>query len=156
MLADDYVLGHGAAEHGYGVKLSSSFVTITCEEHRFSDFWKHQLRWARTYRTTRRLSLATILIHGPFWGLVLLIASRLNPFAIAAFAVLIAARLAMAAVITDKVLGMPELRRDLWLVPFKDLVMTAIYFTSLVGNEILWGGRRLEILADGTMREVSG
>ena len=86
----------------------------------------------------------------------MLIASRLNPFAIAAFAVLIAARLAMAAVITDKVLGMPELRRDLWLVPFKDLVMTTIYFTSLVGNEILWGGRRLEILADGTMREVSG
>jgi hypothetical protein len=62
----------------------------------------------------------------------------------------------MAALITGKVLGMPELRRDLWLVPFKDLVMTAIYFTSLLGNEIFWGGRRLEILSDGTMREVSG
>jgi hypothetical protein len=51
---------------------------------------------------------------------------------------------------------MPELRRDLWLVPFKDLAMTAIYFTSLLGNKIFWGGRRLQILSDGTMREVSG
>ena len=34
--------------------------------------------------------------------------------------------------------------------------MAGIWFASLVGNEVEWGGRRFEILRDGTMREVHG
>jgi len=41
-----------------------SLVTLAAEEKTFNDFWHHQLRWARTYRTVRPLSLATILMHG--------------------------------------------------------------------------------------------
>ena len=62
------------AERGYQVRLSSSIVTLTCEETRFGEFWRHQLRWARTYRTVRPESLATILINGTFWALLLAIA----------------------------------------------------------------------------------
>jgi len=34
--------------------------------------------------------------------------------------------------------------------------MTGIWFTSLLGNQVEWAGRRLEILANGTIREVDG
>ncbi len=156
LLADDFFLGRMAAEHGFGVKLSSSIVTLSCEESRFADFWNHQLRWARTYRTARPVSLATIVIHGPFWALMLLAASGFNRYAVLALAIVLGARIAMAAVIVARVLRLPELLRDLWLVPVKDLVMTAIWFSSLAGNSVLWGGRRFQILPGGAMREVKG
>ena len=53
-----------------------------------------------------------------------------------------------------RVLRLPELLRDLWLVPLKDLAMTAIWFSSLAGSRVWWGGRRFQILAGGAMREV--
>jgi hypothetical protein len=39
-------------------------------------------------------------------------------------------------------------------VPVKDLVMTGIYFASLLGNTVRWGGRRFKLLAGGAMREL--
>jgi ceramide glucosyltransferase len=156
LLADDFFLGRMVAQHGFELKLSSSIVTITCEESRFAEFWNHQLRWARTYRTVRPVSLATIVIHGPFWAVMLLAASGFRPYALALLAIVIAVRVAMSAVILSRVLRLPELLRDLWLIPVKDLVMTAIWFASLTKNEVLWGGKRFRILAGGLMREVKG
>jgi ceramide glucosyltransferase len=155
-LADDFHLGKLAADHNWDIGLSSSIVTTVAHERTFGDFWNHQLRWARTYRTTRPLSLATITTHGPFWGLILLLASRGSYFAVALFLFLIAARLAMSTLMLRNVLRLPELMRDVWLVPLKDLCMTGIWFTSLFGNQVEWAGRRLEILANGTIREVDG
>ena len=143
-----------AAERGWRVKLSSSIVTLSCEESRFAEFWNHQLRWARTYRTVRPVSLATILIHGPFWALMLVAAAGFNRYAMLALALVIGARIAMAAVIVSSRARLPELLRDLWLVPLKDLAMTAIWFSSLAGNRVWWGGRRFQILTGGAMREV--
>ncbi len=155
-LADDFHLGKLAADHNWGIGLSSSIVTTVTHEQTFADFWNHQLRWARTYRTTRPLSLATITTHGPFWGLILLVASRGGHIALAAVILMLVARLAMATLILRNVLRVPELARDVWLVPLKDLCMTGIWFASLFGNQVQWAGRRLEILANGTIREVDG
>jgi ceramide glucosyltransferase len=156
LLADDFFLGRMAAERGWDVKLSDSIVTITCEECRFADFWRHQLRWARTYRTVRPVSLATIIVHGPFWAVMLLAASGFRPYALLLLASVAAARIAMAAVIIGRVLRIPETLSDLWLVLVKDLVMTSIWFASLISNKVAWGGRRFQIMAGGTMREVKG
>ncbi|MGH7841115.1 MAG: glycosyltransferase, partial [Candidatus Binataceae bacterium] len=124
LLADDYYLGKLVTEAGYTVKLSSSIVTTVCEEKTFADFWHHQMRWARTYKTTRPASLATILVHGPFWALVLLLATRFSLLATGLLAAVIIARVAMARLMVRRVLAMPELGRDAWLAPLKDLVMT--------------------------------
>lgn len=156
LLADDYFIGKLAAGRGWEVRLSSSLVTTHAAEEKFSDFWNHQLRWARTYRTTRPLSLATILLHGPFWALLAIFASGAEPFALKLLIAVIAARLAMAAYVAGRVLGVRGQMRDLWLVPLKDLCMTGIWFASLLSNRVLWAGRRLEIMRDGTMREVHG
>jgi len=69
LLADDFFLGRMVAQQGFELKLSSSIVTITCEESRFAEFWNHQLRWARTYRTVRPVSSATpySVMTTPVW-----------------------------------------------------------------------------------------
>ena len=142
------------AERGYQVKLSSSIVTLTCEETRFAQFWHHQLRWARTYRSVRPESIATILINGTFWALLLVIASRFNLCALGVLAGVLAARTAMAAIVVGKMLRMPETLSDLWIVPIKDLVMAGIWLASLVGNEVDWGGRRYRLLSGGRIEEI--
>ncbi|HKV55937.1 MAG TPA: bacteriohopanetetrol glucosamine biosynthesis glycosyltransferase HpnI [Candidatus Binataceae bacterium] len=156
LLADDYYLGKLVSERGYEVRLSPSIVTIKNDEERFADFWKRQIRWARTYRTTRPVSVATIVVHGPFWALMLLLATRFNPLALGLLAVVVGGRVLMSRLLIGRVLGLKEHRRDAWLVPLKDLIMTAVWAASLFSNEVLWGGRRLRIQSDGTMREVNG
>lgn len=155
LLADDYFLGKMLADRGLAVRLSASIVTIAAGHKSFADFWNHQIRWARTYRTTRPISLAMIFLHGPFWAVIFLLASGFSPLAAAAFGAVIAARISMAWFVTEKVLKLPEQARDAWLTPVKDLIMTAVWFGSLFSNKVMWGGRQLEILPDGTMREVN-
>jgi ceramide glucosyltransferase len=154
-LADDFELGRGVVESGWEARLSRSLVTSASEEHSFGEFWRRKLRWARTYRTMRPLSLFTILINGPLWALVLLAVTHARPAAMAACAVVIVARLATSALILVRTLKLPELLRDVWLVPLKDLVMAAIWVASLVGNEVAWGGRRFTISRHGVMREIA-
>jgi ceramide glucosyltransferase len=156
MLADDFYLGNLANTHGYQIKLSNSIVTLTCEEKSLSDFWHHQLRWARTYRTVRPISIATILMHGPFWALILLAMSRGNVAAWAALVLVLAARLTMSAAIVARVLKMPEMLSQLWLVPFKDLIMTGVWFGSLLSNKVRWAGREFKVIRGGVMQEVKG
>jgi ceramide glucosyltransferase len=155
-LADDFYLGRMPAERGWKVMLSSALVTIFAEEDRFSHFWNHQLRWARTYRSVRPVSLATIVTHGPFWAIVLIAVSRASAASIAALAAVVGTRFAMSAFMLRRVLKLPELTRDLWLVLVKDLVMTAIWIVSLFSNKVMWAGRRLEVARGGLMREVKG
>jgi ceramide glucosyltransferase len=155
LLADDFHLGQKVYEAGYKIALSSSIVTVACEDHNFADFWNHQLRWARTYRHVRPLSLATIVIHGPFWALMFIVANR---FALRSFDVLtmiLGLRMLMASVMIGKVLKRPQPLSDVLLIPFKDLIMTGIYFASLTGKTVKWGGRRFLLMAGGVMRELA-
>ena len=156
MLADDFYLGNFTNARGYEIKLSDSIVTLTCEEKSLAEFWHHQLRWARTYRTVRPISIATILMHGPFWALMLLVTTRGSAAAFAVLALVVATRLAMSAAIVGRVLKMPETLIDLWMVPFKDLIMTGVWFASLFSNKVKWAGRRFKVIRGGAMREVKG
>ena len=155
LLADDFHLGSKVSEAGYKIELSSSIVTVACEDHDFSDFWNHQLRWARTYRHVRPLSLATIFIHGPFWALMYIIATRFSLHSFDALATILGLRMLMATVMIGKVLKRPQPLADVLLIPFKDLVMTGIYFASLTGKTVKWGGRRFQLMAGGVMRELA-
>jgi ceramide glucosyltransferase len=154
-LADDFELGRAVVESGSEIRLSRSLVTSACEERTFGEFWQRKLRWARTYRMMRPLSLLTILVNGPLWALVMLAVTGARPAAIAVCAAVIAARVASSALILARTLKLPELIRDVWLVPLKDLVMAAIWAVSLTGHEVAWGGRRFTVSRDGVMREIT-
>jgi|SRR5579862_5521482 len=155
LLADDFHLGSKVYEAGYKIALSSSIVTVACEDHNFKDFWNHQLRWARTYRHVRPLSLATIAIHGPFWALLYILANRFTLHSFEPIALVFGLRMLMASIMIGKVLKHPQALSDVLLIPFKDLVMTAIYFASLTGRTVKWGGRRFLLMAGGVMRELA-
>jgi ceramide glucosyltransferase len=154
LLADDFHLGNRAVQRGYRIGLSSALVTIVPGERTFSEFWHHQLRWARTYRTVRPISIGTILTHGPFWALLLMLATRFSAASIGIAAAAVAARLAMG---TMMILGVARLRpslSDLALLLVKDFCITGIWFASLLGNTVRWGERRFKIMSDGRLEEL--
>ncbi len=154
LLADDYYLGKFASDQGYKIGLSSSIVTVRTDEPDFTAFWNHQLRWMRTYRNTRPISVATIVLHGPFWASMLLLLTNCSKLALTVFAAVVAVRILTARLQISQVLGLPEQRNDSWLTPVKDLVMTAAWVASLLSNKVLWAGRRLRVRSDGTMEEI--
>ena len=104
----------------------------------------------------RPLSLATIFIHGPFWALLYMIAGRCQPHSFYALkGVMLGVRMLMAAVMIGRGMGKAQALSDVLLIPFKDLVMTAVYFTGLTGKTVQWGGRRFRLMDGGIMRELA-
>jgi ceramide glucosyltransferase len=156
LLADDFHLGNRAFQRGYGIKRSAELVTIVTNERSLGDFWTHQLRWARTYRSVRRGSLAVVFTHGTFWGLVLAASTRFHPFALEALGVLLVARYLMAAFMVKVVARLPLRLRDLLFLPAKDLMVTAVWFASLLGRTVRWGDRRYRVLPTGHLEEIQG
>ena len=49
-LADDYVLGNRIADAGWRLLLLPYVVETVLDSRTMRDVWRHQLRWARTYR----------------------------------------------------------------------------------------------------------
>jgi ceramide glucosyltransferase len=152
---DDLVLGRNVADAGYRIKVSSALVTMITEEKTVIDFWRHQLRGWRVDRRIRPASLGRILINGSFWAVALLLTAGMGVATLELVAGTLAARLAMAAVMTTIVFKLPLKLADLLLVPFKDVLLAGIWGASLFGNTVEWGGRQRRLTADGKMQEVS-
>ena len=154
LLADDFYLGKFATEQGWKVKLSSALVTLSFEEKSLRSVWNRQLRWARTIRWVRPVSIGTIFCHATFWALILMVVSGFSASSLAILAGVIGVRIGTSAVMIRRVLKLPELTRDAWMVPLKDLMAAAILLTSLIGNEVVWSGQRFKSGRDGFLRAV--
>ncbi|MGO9603495.1 MAG: bacteriohopanetetrol glucosamine biosynthesis glycosyltransferase HpnI [Candidatus Binataceae bacterium] len=155
LLADDYYLGKFASDKGWKVRLSDALVTLTFEEKSLDAVWKRQLRWARTVRRVRPVSIGTIFCHAPFWALVLAAATDFSAASLAVLAGAVGIRIATSAIVIRRVLKLPELARDAWLVPLKDLMAAAIWLVSLSGNQVTWAGQRFRIERGGRMRPIA-
>src|SRR5262249_21817313 len=116
--------------------------------------WSRQLRWARTVRWVRPVSIGTIFCHATFWALVLMVTSGFSLASLDVLAAVLGIRIGTSAIIIGRVLKMPELMRDAWMVALKALLAAVIWLTSLFGSEVTWAGQRFRISKDGTMRAV--
>jgi hypothetical protein len=59
----------------------------------------------------------------------------------------------MAGVVMSKVLQIGDWFGEVWLTPVKDLIMSAVYVASLLGNTVLWEGRRFKVTGGCAMQE---
>ena len=113
--------------------------------------WRHQLRWARTIRFSKG------------WGYLGLPITHAGIWAIAGFAlhiwlaavILLVARIAATVVSGWLVL---RIRRPLWhalLAPLWDLCAFSVWAASYASTEVQWRGRRLRILRNGRVENLS-
>ncbi|MGZ7029979.1 MAG: bacteriohopanetetrol glucosamine biosynthesis glycosyltransferase HpnI, partial [Terriglobales bacterium] len=127
-LADDYELGRRIVSTGKRVELSAVTVTTFLPAYTLREFFRHQLRWSRTIRDARRWGYAGLLFtFGLPWALLMLLAARGAAWAWVLFAVTFALRMAGGLVAAEAVLHDRQVRRNIFLLPLRDLIAPLVW-----------------------------
>ena len=145
-LSDDYELGARTAAAGYRVELADTMVETTVPDYTFGEFWTHQTRWARTVKACRPAEyFGLIVTFALVWALLGVAAAPHAWWPWLVLAVAAIMRFTSAVVVGRGVLRDPQVLRDLWLLPLRDLVALAVWIVSYFGNEIEWRGQRFRL-----------
>ncbi len=156
-LADDYQIGNRAAACGYVAVLAPVVVDTHLDLDGVGEVFAHQLRWARTNRVSRPASyFATVVTHTTLWATLCLLASGFSVGGWVAFAGAAGTRVLVGGLIADRVFGVREVWRRLWLIPFKDLFNSAIWAIAFLGSTVRWGDTTFTVGRDGRMTPVGG
>jgi ceramide glucosyltransferase len=155
-LADDNMLGEGVKRAGWSVELLPYVVETILDSTSVADVWRHQVRWARTYRVLQPTGwFSSIVTHGTTWSTAALVATGASPLGVGLFVTAIAVRLGTLRVIM-RMLRERDTPRHLWMVPLKDLGFTAVWLASWLGHDVVWSGQRLRVQRDGKMVPIDG
>jgi ceramide glucosyltransferase len=145
-LGDDYELGRRISDRGLGVRLSEEIVETFLPPYTLREMFRHQLRWARTIRDSRRWGYAGLAFtFGLPWALLAVICSYGALWAWLLLGIALAMRIATALVIGKKVLGDTQIPGWLALVPPRDFVGLLVWLAGFMGHEITWRGESFEL-----------
>jgi ceramide glucosyltransferase len=137
-LADDYELGRMVRAEGHSVALLMSVVRHNASEKQISDFFAHELRWARTIRMINPIGYAlSAITHNVGFAALGLLAAPAGPgLAVLVFA--IAARIALQRVV-DRTFACWS--GPAWLLPLRDLLSFLVFVLSFMSRKVRWSGR---------------
>jgi ceramide glucosyltransferase len=145
-LADDYELGKRIAAAGYRVELSPEVVETTVPPYTFRGFWDHQLRWARSTRDSRQRGYFGLgITYALPWAFATCIASGFELWSFSLLSLVLLARVAVSLAVGVGVLRDPQVLRDLWLLPLRDLFGLVFWVWSFAGDTIVWRGERFRL-----------
>ncbi len=151
-LADDFELGYRTSAAGLEVRLADAVVENYLPDYSFSAFLQHQLRWSRSTRHSRPSGHAgLVLTFGVAWALAALLVSWGAPWAWGLLGAALATRLWVAHAVGRVVLNDRRWARDLWLLPFRDILALVVWIGSYTGRTVHWRGTDF-ILERGKLR----
>ena len=120
------------------------------------EFWRHQLRWARTVRDVRPWSYAGLLVTHPVpWALAYLLAGGGSLLGVVLVLLAVLSRMAVALRVGYGVLGDAQVLRDLPLLPLRDCLALALWVWSYAGDTVEWRGERFRV-HKGQLLRVGG
>jgi ceramide glucosyltransferase len=150
-LADDYAMGAALRARGHTISIPPFAVAHICTEASARDFWRHELRWARTIKSIDPLGYAgSILAHPLPWALIAaLLGAGSTAFlpAIAVALVSIGCRVALLRQV-ERAYALPT--QAYWLVPARDLLSFILFVVSFFGRDVSWKGHRYRMVAGGS------
>jgi ceramide glucosyltransferase len=151
-LADDYELGARIAHASFEVRVSEVVVDHFLPGYTMREFLDHQLRWARAIRDSRRWGYAGLIVTFPLvWAAFAVLFSAGAAWSWTLLAATALMRAAVALTAGKTILQDPQLKRDFWLIPLRDVLALAVWAASFAGHKILWRGIEFE-LKDGKLR----
>lgn len=157
-LADDHRLGELVRSLGLKVVLSRYVVRGEHHEPDRASLMRHELRWMRTIRvlTPRSFRALFITFSLPLAGAGVAAVAAHSPHPVAAwtlFAISAAARLALHFVRVSP--GERASASDLWLLPFRDLLILMVWCRAFFTSHVTWRGCEFDVDADGVMHPLS-
>lgn len=153
-LADDFELGARISAAGFEVRLSDIVVDHHLPDYSLDSFLQHQLRWARSTRDSRRWGYTgVVLTFGVPWALLAVLLAWGQAWAWGVLGLALALRIAMAIEVGSRVLRDPQVRREIYLVPVRDIAALLVWIASYAGHTVSWRGD-LFVLKNGKLRPV--
>lgn len=151
--SNDFVIGNLIAKAGYQVALSSHVIDHVVPPMSFRRMWQRQVRWAKGTAYSRpKGHLGTGLIFAMPYGILGLLAAVAmgRPLLGALFAgMAVVNRLVEAWVVGWRVVRDPQVRRNPWLCPLRDLLGFLVWCASYLSPRAVWRDHRYELLAGG-------
>ena len=152
-LADDYELGALVRQSGRRVKVARNVLKTTADEPTFLSLFRHELRWARTIRTTEPVGYAASVITHPvplaMLAGVLGLTAGLHWTMLAALAVAaVACRFVLIATVLTT-LQAPRLRW--WLYLPRDILSLVILVLAYCGRSVSWRRRAFTLDRAGSL-----
>lgn len=155
-LADDYQLGNLVAARGHRVVLADHLVDTIITVDSWRTLFRHQLRWARTYRVCRPKGyFGTIVTHSTLWATLNLLYHGATAVSMPASLGLLGLRYAWAALLSWSYLRSDIRPQELALLAPKDLFVSLIWLLAFGGDTVWWSGRRFRVFADGQMTDIT-
>jgi ceramide glucosyltransferase len=149
-LADDYMLGNLVSQKGYRVALAPYVVTNIVQEAGLAALLRHELRWARTVRTSRPGGYAmSILTHSVFLTSLSFFAFDTGTLGLLALTLACGLRAALHYAAEGRFGITPPISP--WLLPLRDLLNIGVWIASYLGNRVEWRGGNFTVRRDGTM-----
>ncbi len=153
-LADDYLLGNRAKLAGWRVEMSPYPLDNVLPPTSFTQYFTHQLRWARGYRVCRPGGyVASVITHGTTLALLSSLVLGTGPSFWTLLAAWLTFRLLVARFLFRRVAGRSMPTIWLPLVPFRDVLASVIWVLAVSGHRVEWGGRAFLLERDGRLRE---
>jgi ceramide glucosyltransferase len=150
-IADDYQLGARIHRLGRRNVISPVIVDTHLDASSWKEVWRHQVRWARTIRSSRGAYAGLFITHATFWAVV---DAAFGQWRLAL--PLLALRMTMAMTAGWWGLRSRDVLR-LWpLIPLRDLWASGVWLAGIFGNRVRWRGQELTLDKQGRIVGTGG
>lgn len=150
-LADDYAMGAALRARGRTISIPPFAIAHICTEASARDFWRHELRWARTIKSIDPIGYAGSIVAHPLpWALIAALLGAGSTAFLPAIAIALASigcRMVLLRQV-ERAYALPP--QAYWLVPARDLLSFILFVVSFFGRDVSWKGHRYRKLAGGS------
>ncbi|MCR4427964.1 MAG: glycosyltransferase [Caldiserica bacterium] len=150
-VADDHEIARLVHQAGWKVMLIPHVVSNHLNSVSRNEFWTRQLRWMKVAFVCHRSAYPGILLTFAFpLALSFAFISLFSPLSLWFLVVAFGVRFAVGVLIAD-LLGHPQMRKWLFLLPFVDLAFALLWVFAPLSRRFTWRSDDYLILPDGRM-----